>query len=245
MNTYAQTDVGKTRDVNEDAVLATVVDDVALLIVADGMGGHAAGDVASEMAVEQIEDEVLDGLNSGHADYERLLGSAITAANRRICDAAAADTSLSGMGTTVVAALIDETSALVATVGDSRCYHIDDELTQVTTDQSLVQELVEAGEITQAEAREHPQRNVVSQALGTTEDVSPDFYRFTPTGVVLLCSDGLSEEVKPSALQQLVTAHSSLSATADALINRANENGGSDNISVVLGRHVTDPPERE
>jgi len=244
MNTHAQTDVGKTREVNEDAVLAASVADVALLIVADGMGGHAAGDVASEMAIEQIETEVSDGLDAGHADYQQLLASAITAANQRICDAAAADPSLSGMGTTVVAALIDETSATVATVGDSRCYHIDDELTQVTTDQSLVQELVEAGEITQAEAREHPQRNVVSQALGTTEDVTPDFYRFTPTGIVLLCSDGLSEEVQPSSLQQLVTAHSSLGTIADALINQANENGGSDNISVVLGRYVTDPPEK-
>jgi protein phosphatase len=138
------------------------------------------------------------------------------------------------MGTTVVAALVDGRKATIANVGDSRCYHIDNSIEQVTVDQSLVQELVSAGEITEAEAEDHPQRNVVSQALGTTEDIKPDFYTQTVDGTLLLCSDGLTEEVSDNVIARLVTEKTTLAETAEALIDRANQNGGSDNITVAM-----------
>lgn len=234
MHTQKLTDVGRKRDANEDAALTASIEGKHLLIVADGMGGHAAGDVASDIATSKIKAAVERSLPTDQAEYEAILEQAIAEANDEIQSTAAGDPSLSGMGTTVVAALVDGCKATIANVGDSRCYHIDDDIEQVTVDQSLVQELVAAGEITEAEAEDHPQRNVVSQALGTTEDVEPDFYRQTVEGTLLLCSDGLTEEVSDSTIQNTATEETTLSDMAEALVHRANQNGGSDNITVAM-----------
>lgn len=238
MQIHKLTGVGRKRDANEDAALTASIEGRHLLIVADGMGGHAAGDVASDIATSKIKAAVERSLPTDQAEYEAILEQAIAEANEEIQSTAAGDPSLSGMGTTVVAALVDGREATIANVGDSRCYHIDDDIEQVTVDQSLVQELVAAGEITETEAEDHPQRNVVSQALGATEDVEPDFYTQTVEGTLLLCSDGLTEEVSDNVIARLVTEKTTLAETAEALIDHANQNGGSDNITVAM---CTDP----
>lgn len=231
---HAHTDIGKRRDTNEDDVLTASFDGTDLLVVADGMGGHAAGDVASDIATTELKNEVEHALAGDRKEYETILGKAITKANEEIRTRAADDPSLSGMGTTVVAAVVDNGEATIANVGDSRGYHIDEEIEQITVDQSLVQELIEQGEITETEAEDHPQRNVVSQALGTTDSVEPDFYHQTVSGTLLLCSDGLSEEVPDSRMAEIIAEESTLADAAETLIEQANDNGGSDNITVAL-----------
>ena len=234
LNVYAQTDIGRQRETNEDAVAAKVFEETYLLIVADGMGGHAAGDVASDCATTEIEAYVSTAITDGRTDYEQILDEAITVANEEINKLAAADSTRSGMGTTVVAALVSNDQATIANVGDSRAYHLGEDIEQVTVDQSLVQELVDQGEITPDEAKSHPQRNVISQALGTNETVTPDFYHQSVRNALLLCSDGLTEEVDDDVIGEIIADSSDLETTADRLINQANTNGGSDNISVLL-----------
>ena len=234
MHTHKLTDTGTKRSTNEDAALTASIEGRHLLVVADGMGGHAAGDVASDIATTTLKTAVERALPTDQAEFEAVLEQAIAEANEEIQSAAAGDSSLSGMGTTVVAAVIDDDKATIANVGDSRCYHIEDGVEQVTVDQSLVQELVAAGEITEAEAKNHPQRNVVSQALGTTENVKPDIYTQTVDGTLLLCSDGLTEEVSDDVIARLVIEKTTLVETAEALIERVNQNGGKDNIAVAL-----------
>lgn len=236
LTTCARTDVGRQRETNEDAVLARDLGEADLLAVADGMGGHAAGDVASQLAIETFADAVAGMLDRGRTDGAAVLREAVAEANAAVVERAAED-GLEGMGTTLVAALVQGGRALFVNVGDSRGYHVDErgDIEQVTTDQSLVRELVERGEITPAEARTHPQRNVVSQALGTDETVEPDLDSVRFGGTLLLCSDGLTEEVDDDAIRETVREATTAEAAAEALVDRANAAGGSDNVSVVLG----------
>lgn len=138
------------------------------------------------------------------------------------------------MGTTLVVALLTDGEAVLGNVGDSRAYHVHDTIEQVTVDQSLLQELVEVGTITEAEAGDHPQSNVVSQALGTSDTVEPEFYRLEIDGTLLLCSDRLSDEVSDQMISELVTDTPDLESVAEQLVQTANDNGGGDNISVAL-----------
>jgi serine/threonine protein phosphatase PrpC len=241
--TATRTDVGRCRQVNEDSVLAQSVDEGSndsrqLLAVADGMGGHEAGDIASEVALSAFA-EAVDSVDWGRVDSvrDRLL-DATERANQAVRERGH-ETNSEGMGTTLVAALLDAKVAHIVNVGDSRCYHLGDGIEQVTVDQSLVQELVEDGVIDPGEADTHPQRNVISQALGTEENVEPDYYRRDVSGTVLLCSDGLSEEVDDESIFEVGETVSALDEFADELVARANENGGSDNISVVLAEEAT------
>lgn len=239
IETFATTDVGKQRDHNEDAALATALgEDAALLAVADGMGGHAAGDVASQLAIDTLRESIVESASEfpPRSEWTERLESVIKDANAKIHDHAAAQPERSGMGTTLVAALVQGREAVIANVGDSRAYaETNAGFEQVTVDQSLVQELVEQGTISEAEADDHPQRNVVSQALGTDEDVEPDFYEVTSPQRLLLCSDGLTEEVDDGTIERFVSEREPLADIADRLVARANKNGGSDNVSVVLG----------
>jgi serine/threonine protein phosphatase PrpC len=243
IETAAATDIGRERDHNEDAVYTGTVGGKTVLAVADGMGGHRAGDVASEEALEtfvtHLDSQDLDSVTAG-TDLEEALVAATRAANTHLNELAAEDTQFKGMGTTLVAALFDDGVARLVNVGDSRGYHVVvDGIEQVTTDQSLVQELVEKGTIEPEEADDHPQKNVLSQALGTAETVEPDTHQLAVEGTLLLCSDGLSDEVADAEIQQIVTTADSIERAAGRLIGRANEVDGGDNISVVLGRTVT------
>lgn len=234
MDSVALTDVGQKRDANEDTVTTASIGDAELLIVADGMGGHSAGDVASNCAIEEISTHIETALEDGENDHEETLRQSIKTANEAIYERIKADSSLSGMGTTAVVALCSDDQATIGNVGDSRAYHIDTEITQITVDHSLVQQLVEAGDITEEEAENHPQRNVISRYLGTDEDVDVDTYTVEAGGTILLCSDGLTEEVPDDTIFEIVEATDGLEPTAEALIQEANANGGSDNISVSL-----------
>jgi len=235
--TAVETDTGRTRDINEDSAYAATGDDWCLLVVADGMGGHAAGDVASETAIETFAEFVEPRLADGARDVAGVLTSGVRAANDRLQERIEADPSLEGMGTTLVAAVLEGDVVTVVNVGDSRGYRlIDGAIEQVTVDQSLVQQLVEQGKITEEEARTHPQRNVVSQALGTSDTVEPDTDEIPRKGTMLLCSDGLTEEVPDEQINEIVHDAGDLETAAVELVTAANENGGSDNISVVLGR---------
>lgn len=233
--TVTRTDVGRQREVNEDSVAVERGDGWTLLAVADGMGGHAAGDVASEAALEAFSEYVDENVGEEHP--EELLDAGARAANDHLRELIFEDRSLEGMGTTLVGALLTDDGASLVNVGDSRAYHLTSEsVEQVTVDQSLVQKLVEQGQITPEEAETHPQRNVVSQALGTEDSVDPDTYDQAVSGTLLLCSDGLPEEVPESAVHDIVRERDGLASAAEELIDRANENGGSDNITVGLAR---------
>ena len=234
--TAAGTDVGRQRDHNEDDMLVTTVGDWTILAVADGMGGHRAGDVASETALAGFEAALEDRLGDDCApeDVPATLRAAAEAAND--CVRSRADDGREGMGTTLVGALVRDGRATVVNVGDSRAYHVSESaIDRITVDQSVVRSLVEEGVIDESEAADHPQRHVLSQALGTSETVDPDVYERSLDGTLLLCSDGLTEEVPESTIHEVVTATPPDTAV-DRLLDTANENGGSDNVTVVLGR---------
>jgi|APHM01.1.fsa_nt_gi Serine/threonine protein phosphatase len=234
INIHTQTDSGQQRDYNEDSILvAQLGDNKYLLAVADGMGGHTAGDIASETATEALH-QAIEELE----EYtEQSVTDAMITANQAVQDFASKNPDLQGMGTTLVAAVIENESMILSNIGDSRGYLIDEKIEQVTVDHSLVQELVEQGNITEQEAETHPQSNVLSQALGTDGSVEPDCYhRELGSQTLLLCSDGLTEEVTDEQIQEIINLAPDITAATERLIDQANGNGGSDNISVVLGK---------
>jgi PPM family protein phosphatase len=248
LKAYGLTHVGRQRQHNEDSFL--VENDARLYLVADGMGGHAAGEIASRIAVDSISEFVLHTKEEEgtwpHAydeHYKRLtnrLMAAVRIANTRVLEAMRKDARLRGMGTTVVACLADEETMSVAHVGDSRVYLIrDNQLSRVTNDHSWVFEQVQAGMLTEAEAEKHPLRNVITRALGGALQVSPDASEIEMKhgDVFLLCSDGLTGMVPEDEILRLVTKNeSNLEQACQELIDTANERGGIDNITAVLIR---------
>jgi protein phosphatase len=234
-DTVARTDVGRARDHNEDDFLVAEQGEWQVLAVADGMGGHRAGDVASETALAAVADTLADRLDAD-SDPESALAAAVAAANERVNQRASEDRSREGMGTTLVAALVRDGEATLANVGDSRAYHVTETaIDRITVDQSMVRSLIEEGVIDEAEAADHPHRHVLEQALGSDDSVDPDVYERSLTGRLLLCSDGLTEEVPEATIRDLATADP-LESAAERLVDAANENGGSDNVTVVLHR---------
>lgn len=236
MNVYSITDIGKKRDMNQDYVFASdrpVGKLESLLIVADGMGGHNAGDLASRYTVETMIRYI------ENAKEERpvaLLGQAIHTANEEVIRKAKTDISLEGMGTTVVAAAVCGEYLYVANVGDSRLYLIDGEIEQITRDHSLVEEMIRVGELRREDARSHPDRNVITRAIGVRAPVKIDFFdvKLERGDKILLCSDGLTNMVEDYDILRIVRKSGSLKEAANKLVNEANKNGGRDNISVVL-----------
>lgn len=227
------TDTGMVRDANEDAYS---IDGVAA-IVADGMGGHAAGEVASEIAVSTLSERLRDGVNS-----VELLVAAVVEANAAIFQAAHSRSDQRGMGTTVVALTTLVSSdgpaqLAVANVGDSRIYRMrEHHLERISTDHSYVQELVNTGHISEDEARTHPRRNIVTRALGIEPTVKVDTWILTAVrgDRFVLCSDGLVDEVADNEIRQLLIGHDQPDAAATALVAAANRNGGHDNVTVVV-----------
>src|SRR4051812_29863963 len=227
---WVDSDLGRQRQGNEDNYFVRA----PLFVVADGMGGAQAGEVASEMAVESFGDGLPDGTPA-----EGLV-HIITEANRRIHERSRTEQQRAGMGTTVTAAYVGEDSVVVAHVGDSRCYLLrDGDLIRLTRDHSLVDELIRRGKLTEEQAESHPQRSVITRALGPEPDVEVDVEAFPARAgdVFLLCSDGLTSMVHEPKLKPLLTdADRSLQQTGRALIAAANEAGGRDNITVILFR---------
>jgi PPM family protein phosphatase len=222
------TDTGRKRRHNEDAYVLHP----PLFAVADGMGGAQAGELASRLAAEAVQDE-----HEETAGVERVT-SVIQAANRRVYERSREDTAFSGMGTTLTVALVEDGTVTIGHVGDSRAYMIrDGALEQVTHDHSLVAELVRSGKLTQEEAEHHPQRSVITRALGTDPDVDVDTYSIEaqPGDLFMLCSDGLTSMVGDAAILTIVEQNRhDLDTAARELIATANRGGGEDNITVVF-----------
>jgi serine/threonine protein phosphatase PrpC len=238
---YAQrTDTGRQRPANEDSFLARA----PLFAVADGMGGAQAGEVASRMAVEVLHEGLGDGTDGTVA--ERLRDQVIEA-NRRIHDRAQSDSRNAGMGTTLTAAYVDERQLVVVHVGDSRLYRLrQNHLERLTRDHSLVEELVRQGRLTPEEAAEHPQRSIITRALGPESEVAVDseVLRVENHDLFMVCSDGLTAMLSEDRIEDLLNVDAPLQERVDALIDAANEAGGRDNITVLLFRVVGDdvPP---
>ena len=239
MKTYSITDTGKKRSMNQDYVYASeqpVGNLSNLLIVADGMGGHNAGDLASRYTVELMVEHIE---KSEEIRPIPLLSEAIHYANDLVLEKSRTDRSLEGMGTTVVAATVKEGYLYVANVGDSRLYVIDRQIEQITRDHSLVEEMIRIGELQRKDARSHPDRNVITRAIGVRSPVKIDFFdvKLEDGDIILLCSDGLTTMVEDEEILQIVRKSSSPKEAAQKLVNEANKNGGKDNISVVIAEY--------
>ena len=237
MRVYSATDVGQKRKMNQDYVFVSK-DPVGnlpnLFVVADGMGGHNAGDCASSHAVQILVDEIRKD-----ADFNpiKVLRHAIETANMEILERAQQDEALKGMGTTMVVATIVGHYAYVANVGYSRLYLIQGQIRQVTRDHSLVQEMVRMGELKPEEARNHPDKNIITRALGAERTVDIDFFdlKMEPDSTILMCSDGLSNMVEDSKIEEIILDKTEeLPRKGEELLEEANRNGGKDNIAVIL-----------
>ena len=240
MKVYAQTDIGPVRELNEDSYYAPAEGE-NFCCVADGMGGHQAGEVASALAVELFAARMREINFKPHDRLRR----AVNAANLAIYDKARENPAMAGMGTTITALLIENGEAHIAHVGDSRCYLLRNKaLMQVTSDHTLVEELLLKGAITLQEAKNHPNRNVITRALGTELSVKTDILRIRtqPGDLFLLCSDGLSGYVELRDMQEILNSRMKRENKVSALVEQAIDGGGHDNITVLL---VTDEEDQK
>jgi serine/threonine protein phosphatase PrpC len=243
MLTAHRTDIGRIRTLNEDRVsVQEELNGFTLAIVADGMGGHQAGDIASQMAIETIQGQ-LQELHTGMSieECEAALKHAIYKANDEVFHRASTELQYQGMGTTVVLALASEEKVILANIGDSRAYMISDEsIKQITEDHSLVTELVKSGQISAEEAHAHPRRNVLTRALGTDQAVTVDIYQiqWNDGDSILLCSDGLSGLLDNERIKGILSNEQNIHRKTDLLIASALEAGGEDNITVALLSNV-------
>lgn len=236
MKSYSVTDVGQKRQVNQDYVFASeepVGNLPNLFVVADGMGGHKAGDFASSFAVQILLHTILEDENQNPI---KIIRNAVEEANRKVLEAAKQHAEMEGMVTTMVLVTIVDDYAYVANVGDSRLYLIEDKILQITKDHSLVEEMVRRGLITKEEAKTHPDKNIITRVLGIGPEVEVDFFdiHLKENSTLLLCSDGLSNMVSDDDIWRIANTSRDLRETGMRLVSLANENGGKDNIAVVL-----------
>jgi protein phosphatase len=235
----ARTDVGMIRAGNEDNFFADATADRGLFVVADGMGGHAAGEVASEMAVQIVARELAPVADVRAAEARGRMTQALRAANTAIYERMLAEVDKQGMGTTASVLMMSHGRYLIGQVGDSRIYLLrDGGLSQLTKDHSYVQEQVDAGFLTPEQARYHPYSNVITRCVGASDTVEPDLYdgELRVGDTFLVASDGLTGMVDDRRLQQLLLARSTPGRIVDALIAEANGRGGLDNITAIVVR---------
>ncbi len=237
LSVAARTDVGRIRSGNEDSLYVDASEGRGLFIVADGMGGHAAGEVASEMAVAIISDELSVIATADAPDAPIRVASALRRANEAIYRRTVLESDKQGMGTTASVLLVSDAGYVIGQVGDSRVYLLrDGGLRQLTKDHSYVQEQVDAGFLTPEQARYHPYSNVITRCVGANDSVEPDVFSGTIQAgdVFLVASDGLTGMVDDRRLQQLLASNAPPRRLVDALIAEANGRGGLDNITAVL-----------
>ena len=237
MRVYSATDIGQKREINQDYIFVSA-DPVGnlpnLFVVADGMGGHNAGDFASKHGVTTLVDQVRRDANYNPVKVVRY---ALEAANTELLNNASDNAGLRGMGTTMVVCTIVGQYAYVANIGDSRLYVAQNKLRQITKDHSLVQEMVRMGEIDAEEARTHPKKNIITRAIGAEKTVEVDFFdlKLEAGCKILMCSDGLSNMVEDARIEEiLLDKEHDLTWKGKELIREANQNGGKDNIAVIL-----------
>lgn len=244
MRVFSATDVGKIRQVNQDYIF-TSKDPVGnlpnLFVVADGMGGHAAGDFASRYGVTALIEEIKKDENFNPV---KIIRNGINAANTAILDAAARDPEMAGMGTTMVAATVLGDYLYVANVGDSRLYLVNGGLTQITQDHSLIAEMVRLGELDIEDAEHHPDKNIITRAVGTEESVQIDFFdlKVDEGQAFMMCSDGLSNMVEHDEICRILKESLAKEGKDPAveLLNAANAAGGKDNIAVIVVDPLTE-----
>lgn len=239
MKIVAKTDKGIVRDSNQDAyAVGEFSDEVVWSVVCDGMGGAAGGNIASALAVKVISDKINASYREKMRDtsIHNMLDSALTAANIEVYDFAEAKQELRGMGTTVVCAIVRDNQAYIAHAGDSRAYIVNNgSIRQITTDHSMVQDLLSRGKITSEEAEHHPNKNIITRAVGVDKSIDIDFAQvdLSDDDVLLLCTDGLSNYVSNDEMVEIMSDGKHY-AFADRLVTQANKNGGGDNITVVI-----------
>ena len=236
LKTFSITDIGKKRQLNQDYVYTSEMPIGNLpnvFIVADGMGGHNAGDYASKYTVETIVQEIA---RSKEENAVRVIKDAIEIANEHIRQKAKEDIHLYGMGTTLVVATCMGSRLQVANVGDSRLYVVNDKITQITRDHSLVEEMVRRGEIDREAARSHPDKNIITRAIGASETIKVDFFtvELQKGDIVLMCSDGLTNMLEDEEIRMILNGQRDIVEKAEELVKAANNNGGRDNIAVIL-----------
>ncbi|MBQ8934681.1 MAG: Stp1/IreP family PP2C-type Ser/Thr phosphatase [Lachnospiraceae bacterium] len=239
MQVQALTDIGRKRQVNQDYIFQSAEPVGAfpnLFILADGMGGHKGGDFASKYLTETMVGFISKTQNS---DIIKVLRNAVRMSNTLIYEKSHSEPELSGMGSTLVAAVISGGVLTAANVGDSRLYIIRDGIIQVTKDHSYVEELVEAGEIERYSEEYNRKKNIITRAIGTEESVEADYFEvdLIKNDHILLCSDGLTNMVDEDTILAIISGHGSLQYKARTLVEAANENGGNDNIAVILIRY--------
>lgn len=242
LKVFAITDIGKKRKLNQDFVYTSeqpVGNLPNLFIVADGMGGHNAGDYASKYTVETMVEEISRSQNVLPA---RILRTAIETANDKVRQKASEDISLMGMGTTVVAATCMGDMLEVANVGDSRLYVVGKQIRQITRDHSLVEEMVRLGGIDRETARNHPEKNIITRAIGASRTVDADFFtvELAAGDIILMCTDGLTNMLEDEEILSIMQREKDLESRALALVKAANDNGGKDNIAVILIEPLAD-----
>ncbi|MEG2337710.1 MAG: Stp1/IreP family PP2C-type Ser/Thr phosphatase [Clostridium sp.] len=228
------THIGMVREVNEDSILTYENNDYTILIVADGMGGHNAGEIASDIAVNTLNQYIEKNFNI-YDDYEDLLRDAILEANKNIFKHSSESETLNGMGTTITALLVVKDGAYIAHVGDSRAYIVrDNAIRQITEDHSYINELLKKGAITEEEASVHPMKNLITRAVGTDKYVVIDTFQeaIHLNDYFILCSDGLTRYVTESEILEFIFKGSSV----DEIVETANLRGGKDNISLIVAR---------
>lgn len=238
INAFGKTDVGLMRTINQDSIFVStqpIGKLPNLFIVADGMGGHKAGDVASREAIERF---VKYACTTHMSDPANILDAGIISVNKDIFDMANSNRDYSGMGTTFVAATLVENHVYIANVGDSRLYLIGRDIRQITRDHSLVEDMVRMGVLEREEARTHYKKNVITKAIGVADDKTstPDIFEIEVENgdKLLLCSDGLTNMVEDYDIKKIVKDNDSIEDAVRELIKQANENGGKDNISAIL-----------
>lgn len=248
LRSSARSDRGKVRQNNEDNVHLWDAESSVLAVVADGMGGAVAGEEASRIAVETIQDKLVTEYYRSPDDYSQydaddladLMGEAVKEANQNIIDKAQASPELKGMGTTITMAFARFNDVILAHVGDSRAYYVDasdESINQLTADHSFVQALVDAGHITDEEAAVHPMKNVLYRALGQAEDLDVDVVqeiRIHAGDRLVLCSDGLTLHVEPDEIRDAALSSEDPNVISDKLVELANSRGGKDNVSVIV-----------
>ena len=242
MRFFSLSDTGKLRESNQDCALAKEIGSATLLVLADGMGGHRGGEVASSLAIETISSVISDKLTEKMLPGQimLLLSEALEKAHNTISVRAADNPDLSGMGTTCDVCLLVKNKMYIAHIGDSRVYKISEDgiIKKLTRDHSLVQAMIENGTISPQEAAVHPQKNIRLQALGVTETSDPDIFqeKISPSDIILLCSDGLSNMLDDETVAEAVLSEEDPQKIAEKLIALANEAGGKDNITVAIAK---------
>lgn len=225
-------DIGNYRDINEDYLSYAEQNDGKLYVIADGMGGHNAGEIASKLAV----DTLINGFKNDFVDDEDTIRSLIVAANYEVYNLSQSKEDYNGMGTTVTACILRKNDITIGNVGDSSLYIIKNKIIKkVTKDNSYVQELLDKGKITLEEAKTHPNKNLITRALGTSPSIQVDIYKMSKNEIkyILLCTDGLTNELEPFEMYDIIN-NNNLKEACQLLVDKAKDKGGRDNISLIL-----------